>query len=76
MRSEIVYAAGLQIENRFLLASTAMRAVRKLHVTSTRTEDTINQIFSEVARGRPLVHKLPEIEPPPTIDSLIIAPAA
>lgn len=76
MRSELVYAAGLQIENRFLLASTAMRAVRKLHVTSTRTEDTINRIFTEVANGQPLVHALPEIEPPPTIDALIIAPAA
>ena len=76
MRSELVYAAGLQIQNRFLLASTAMRAVRKLHVAATRTEDTINRIFTEVANGRPIVHQLPEIEPPPTIDGLIIAPAA
>lgn len=76
MRSELVYAAGLQIENRFLLASTAMLAVRKLHVTATRTEDTINQVFTDVANGRPLVHELPEIEPTPTIDDLIIAPAA
>lgn len=76
MRSELVYAAGLQIENRFLLACTAMRAVRKLHVVSTRTEDTINNIFSEVANGRPMVQKLPEIEPPPAIDALLIAPAS
>ncbi len=76
MRSELVYAAGLQVENRFLLACTAMRAVRKLHVPSTRTEDTINQIFTEVANGQPLVHALPEIEPPPTIDTLVIPPSA
>jgi hypothetical protein len=76
MRSELVYAAGLQIENRFLLACTAMRAVRKLHVGATRTEDTINNVLSEVADGRPFVHKLPEIEPPPAIDSLVVAPAA
>lgn len=76
MRSELVYAAQLKIDNRFLLACTAMRAVRKLHVTATRTEDTINQIFTEVASGRPFVHGLPEIEPPPTIDTLVIAPAA
>lgn len=76
MRSDIVYAAGLKIENRFLLASTAMRAVRKLHVAATRTEDTINTVFTEVASGRPYVHKLPEIEPPPAIDSLVITPAA
>jgi hypothetical protein len=76
MRSELIYAAGLQIENRFLLASTAMRAVRKLHVGSTRTEDTINKVFTEVANGRPLVYKLPEITPPPAIDALLITPAA
>lgn len=76
MRSELVYSAGLQIENRFLLACTAMRAVRKLHVGATRTEDTINQVFTEVANGRPLVHKLPEITPPPPIDELLITPAA
>ena len=76
MRSELVYAAGLQIENRFLLACTAMQAVRKLHVVATRTEDTINRIFTEVANGQPIVHKLPEIEPPPAIDVLLIASAS
>ena len=76
MRSELVYSAGLQIENRFLLASTAMRAVRKLHVKSTRTEDTINKVFTEVANGQPLVHQLPEIQPPPTTDGLLITPVA
>lgn len=76
MHSELVYAAGLQIESRFLLACTAMQAARKLHVVATRTEDTINRIFTEVANGRPIVHKLPEIEPPPAIDVLLIASAS
>jgi hypothetical protein len=76
MRSELVYAAGLRIENRFLLASTAMQAVRKLHVDATRTEDTINKVFTEVANNPGIVSKLPEIVPPPTIDVLIITPAA
>jgi hypothetical protein len=76
MRSELVYAAGLQIKNRFLLASTAMRAVRMLHVDATRTEDTINKVFTEVANSREVVYTLPEITPPPTIDTLVITPAA
>lgn len=76
MRSELVYAAGLRIENRFLLAATAMRAVRMLHVDMTRTEDTINKVFTEVASGQPRVHKLPEIVSPPTIDSLVITSVA
>lgn len=76
MRSELVYAAGLQVENRFLLASTVMQAVRKLHVDSTRTEDTINKVFTEVASSRQFIGKLPEITPPPTIDTLLITSAA
>lgn len=76
MRSELVYEAGLKIENRFLLAAVAMRAAKKLHVASTRTEDTVNTVFAEVAKGRRLHGELPEIVPPPAIDALLITPAA
>ena len=76
MRSELVHEAGLKIENRFLLAATAMRATRMLHVSSTRTEDTVNQVLAEVAKGTRIHGELPEITPPPPIDVLLIAPAA
>jgi hypothetical protein len=76
MRSELVYEAGLKIENRFLLATTAMRATRRLHVSSTRTEDTVNKVLVEVANGTRVHRELPEITPPPTIDELLIAPVA
>jgi hypothetical protein len=72
MRSELVYLAGLKIENRFLLSSTVMRAARMLHINSTRTEDTLNRVFTEVAEGRFVEVKLPEIVPPPPIDELVI----
>lgn len=72
MRSELVYLAGLKIENRFLLSSTVMRAARMLHITSTRTEDTLNRVFNDVAEGRFIEVKLPEIVPPPPIDELVI----
>lgn len=74
MRSELVYKAGLKIGNRFLLSTTVMGAVRKLHVSSTRTEDTLNNIFTQVAESRYTHGKLPEIVPPPPIDALVIAP--
>lgn len=74
MRSELVYEAGLRIENRFLLATTAMQATRKLHVRSTRTEDTVNRVFAEVAKGYYAHGELPEITPPPAIDALVVAP--
>lgn len=76
MRSELVYEAVIKIENRFLLAATAMRAVKKLHVGSTRTEDTVNRALAEVAKGTRAYGKLPEITPPPAIDLLVITPAA
>jgi hypothetical protein len=75
MRSELVYGAGLKIENRFLLASVVMRAVKKLHINSRRTEDTVNTVFAEVANGTRLHGDLPEITPPPAIDLLLITPA-
>jgi hypothetical protein len=74
MRSELVYSAGLKIENRFLLSAMVMRAVRKLHVNSGRTEDTLNRVFAEVAEGRYTDVELPEITPPPAIDALVVTP--
>ena len=74
MRSELVYLAGLKIKNRFLLSATVIRAVRALHVSSGRTEDTVNRVFAEVAQGHYVDVKLPEIVPPPTIDALVVSP--
>ena len=74
MRSELVYSARMKIENSFLLAATVMRAVRKLHVNSSRTEDTLNRIFAEVSEGRYAHGELPEIVPPPPIEVLLTAP--
>ena len=76
MRSQLVYEAGLKIGNRFLLATTAMQATRKLHINSTRTEDTVNQVLAEVAKGTRVHGRLPEVTPPPAIDVLLITPAA
>jgi hypothetical protein len=71
-----VYSAGLKIENRFLLATVVMRAVRKLHIDSTRTEDTTNRVFSEVAGGKYVSVQLPVVVAAPAIEPLLIAPAA
>lgn len=76
MRSSLVYEAGLKIENRFLLAATAMRAARMLHVSSTRTEDTVNRVLAEVASGTQIYRALPKVTPPPAIEELLITPAA
>ncbi|MGB9030606.1 MAG: hypothetical protein WCC27_10845 [Acidobacteriaceae bacterium] len=76
MRSNLVYSAGLKIENRFLLATVVMRAVRKLHIDSTRTEDTTNHVFGQVAEGRFVSVQLPAVVPAPAIEALLIAPAA
>jgi hypothetical protein len=76
MRSDLVYAAHIQIHNRFLLSTVVMHAIRKLHINSTRTEDTANHVFSEVAQGRYIQVKLAPVAPPPTIEPLLITPAA
>jgi hypothetical protein len=76
MRSDLVYSAGRVIENRFLLATVVIRAVRALHVDSTRTEDTANQAFSDISQGRYAPMALPEPAPPPLIEPLLITSAA
>jgi hypothetical protein len=76
MRSELVYSAGIQIPNRFLLATIAIRAVRALHMNSARTEDTANEVLAEIANGRYVDSKLPELTPMPAIEPLLITPAA
>lgn len=76
MRSQLVFEAELKIENLFLLVTTAMQATRKLHVTSTRTEDTVNRVLTEVANGTRVDRNFPEVIPPPAIDVLLITPAA
>jgi hypothetical protein len=76
MRSQLVYEAEFKIENRFLLATLTMQAVRKLHVNSARTEDTVNRVLVEVAKRQRAYRKLPKVVPPPAIDLLEITPAA
>jgi len=76
MRSDLVHSAGRTIENRFLLATVVMRAVRKLHIGSTRTEDTANQVFTDISQGRYAATVLPEPTPQPLIEPLLITPAA
>jgi len=38
------------------------------------TEDTINKVFTEMAKSPQLIEKLPEITPPPPIDALLMVP--
>ncbi|HUY82815.1 MAG TPA: hypothetical protein VMU92_13900 [Acidobacteriaceae bacterium] len=76
MRSELVYSAQLQIPNRFLLSTVAMNAVRKLHIQSTRVEDTTNSVFTEVAKGLYAPIRMPQIKPQPAIDPLLLAIAS
>jgi len=72
MRSELVYLAGVRISNRFLLSTVAIGAVRKLHISSTRVEDTTNQVFSEVANGNYVQVKMPPIKAVPAIDPMLL----
>lgn len=76
MRSHLVYSAGLQVPNRFLLATITIRAVRALHIDSTRTEDTANQVLAEIATGRYVDAEMPEVAPLPAIEALLVTPAA
>lgn len=76
MRSELAYSAGNQIPNRFLLSTVVMSAARKLHINSTRVEDTINLVFNEVANGNYVQVKMPEIQAVEEIEPLLLPVAS
>jgi len=63
MRSERVYRALDTIPNRFSLCQTTARATRRLHILSTRTQDTVNAVLEEISGGK-FVDVIP---PPPTL---------
>jgi hypothetical protein len=48
MRSDIVFEA-LQTKNRFVLCHEAFKAVRMLHKSNTRIEDTTNDALMRLA---------------------------
>lgn len=68
MRSDLVYSAGRSIENRFLLATVTSRAVRKLHIDATRTQDTASRVLSDISQGRYAPASLPEPPQAPLIE--------
>lgn len=72
MRSQLVYSAGNQISNRFLLSTVAMNAVRRLHVNSTRVEDTTNQVLTEMAKGNYVQVTMPKVKAVPVMDDLLL----
>jgi hypothetical protein len=76
MRSELVYSAGIRIPNRFLLTTLTIKAVQSLHISSTRTEDTANRVFADVASGHFTDVKMPAVAVQSPIETLLIAPAA
>jgi hypothetical protein len=51
MRSEYVFAAVKEIENRFMLCRVTSVSARRLHLDSTRSSDTINKSLNLIAAG-------------------------
>ncbi|MHB1021584.1 MAG: hypothetical protein ACYC46_02360 [Acidobacteriaceae bacterium] len=52
MRSEHVFTAQNRILNRFMLCQVTAKATKRLHVTATRTEDTINRVLLDADLGQ------------------------
>ncbi len=49
MRSEQVFRASKQIENRYLLCRLAARTTRRLHFVSANTHDAIEDAFERMS---------------------------
>jgi hypothetical protein len=51
MRSEMIFRAKVNIENKYQLCQTAAKATRRLHVSSSDTQMTIHNAFVRIATG-------------------------
>jgi DNA-directed RNA polymerase subunit K/omega len=49
MRSEYVFAAAKEVNNRFLLCRITSVSARRLHMDSTQPSETINQSLKLIA---------------------------
>jgi hypothetical protein len=64
MRSDIVFEA-LQSKNRFVLCHGAFKAVRLLHKSNTRIEDTTNDALMRIADAEQIVIRPEDAITPP-----------
>jgi hypothetical protein len=69
MRSDIVFDA-LATKNRFTLCHEAFKAVRLLHKSNTRIEDTTNDALVRIAAAMPSLIIEPEAAVAPAIDTV------
>lgn len=51
MRSELVFAAGHTLGNRFALCRAAAKVTRRFHRARTRIEDTTNEVLQRIAES-------------------------
>lgn len=54
MQTHLMFAAEKKVDHEFLLASIAMKAVRRMHRDGERTQDTALRVFSILAHGEPV----------------------
>jgi hypothetical protein len=66
MRSDLVFGALSQVENRYQLCQLASKATRKLHKPNTRLQDTTNEVlvrFHTTNPGSAAPVQAPAIQP-------------
>lgn len=53
MRSDIIYDAITTVKNRYTLCQLASKATRRFHRPSTRMQDTMNEVLSNIGQKEP-----------------------
>jgi hypothetical protein len=69
MRSDIVFDA-LATKNRFVLCHEAFKAVRLLHKSNTRIEDTTNDALQRLAGAEPSLIIRPDDVATPSLETI------
>ena len=54
MRSDLVFGALKNLDNRYVLCQLASKATRKFHRPNTRVQETMNDVLTRFSRARQL----------------------
>ena len=65
MRSDLVFRALSQVQNRYQLCQLASKATRKLHKPNTRLQDTTNEVLNRFQQTSPEAETAEETVPQP-----------
>jgi hypothetical protein len=62
MRSDLVFGALKNLDNRYVLCQLASKATRKFHRPNTRVQETMNDVLTRFSKANQLENMTPDAQ--------------